>query len=693
MKGIAMKMEHRHSFKARALALLLTLAMVIALLPVFASLAADEPDYEENPESLTFENGNLARENGVLVSSQYGSHEDAQYGWSLNYINDGSMNTAGDGISNGGYHTNGNEQDQYAHPLWSYNHSEWVGYEFPDSRTFDTVVVYPSKDQDGICYGMPNAFAIEVSVDGESYLRVFETYDYAIPAFGPQTFQFEAITAKYVRFVALSVNRDGKDHAWRMKICEMAVYNKGYADTEPYSPNLAVDKPVTCSPNHVDGPWQTAYINDGDRYNMAVTAFDWGQFAGWHTAPSDTASDAWIVIDLGEATYLDKAVIWPATERYKHSRNSVEDAWTDNLALPNTMKLEISDNGEDWTEVAALSEMPTEWGPIEFTFDRTETRYVRLYMTRSSHVKLSEFEIYDTTNKVTPEPPVEEEAVYTPGVNLALGETPFASAALENGTWTAVKLNNGEIEADGGFSTPVGGTPPMYCGIAFEHLTAVNRVVLYSASTNTDEGVWSGIPRSFKIQYSTDNLNWYDAAAKTCEEPVSGQNALTVTFETVEAKYIRIWTDDPWPKVSDADRVYIQLAEMEVWYDDSTTLSSEDAFSAYYQVREGDSEHDLRVLLVANVNKLPRVESVTVKVVFDLVGGGTKTITGVLGGESSNYTLYRQVTAAGAVYTAAEGCAIFGHVVTGIPDGAYSNVTVTITETDTSRVLLSASMQ
>ncbi len=678
---MARNMECKYSFKARALALLLTLVMVVALIPAFASLAEGE-----DPDELSFEAGNLAREERVLVSSQYAPHYDPSWGWAITNINDGTLNEVSAG-SNGGFHTN------VGNGVWNSNHSEWISYQFPGYRTFDTVMVYPCRDQDGVCYGMPNAFSIEVSADGDSWMTVYSTAAYDIPEYGPQIFQFGEITARFVRFNAISLNKDKSGH-WALKLAEMAVYDKDYENTEPYCPNLAVGKPVTSSPCHTDGNvWSLGNINDGNPYNMSLGA-NYGQITGWHTGVGEAANaPAWIEIALGEPTAVDKVVIWPATERYEHSRMPGEE-WRDGLYLPLTMKIEVTVDGEEWTEVGSLDTMPTEWGPIEFTFDKTEATAVRLSMTRNGHVKLSEFEIYDTAKSEIPATPGKEEAVYTPGVNLALGGTAFASAALNNNDWNPPLLNNGIIEQVGGFSTPVNGVPPMSCGVEFERLTAVNKLVLYSASTGGDEGKWSGIPKTFKVQYSSNGLIWFDITEVSCETPVSNQDPLTVTFDTVEARYIRIWTDDPWEKPSDDGRTYIQLAEMEVWYTENKTLSSKDAFTAYCQERVGEAAgtRDLRVILVLNESKLADIPFVNVKITFDLAGeeGGTKTVERKLGGTDSDYELYRSITAAGDRYTAAEGCAIFGNVITGIPEGAYTKLSVTVTGPD-GTVLLSAS--
>ncbi len=106
----------------------------------------------------------------------------------------------------------------------------------------------------------------------------------------------------------------------------------------------------------------------------------------------------------------------------------------------------------------------------------------------------------------------------------------------------------------------------------------------------------------------------------------------------------------------------------------------DNAFAAYLQKREGEGKEDLRVVLLADVAKLSEWETVEVTVTFTLANGGKKTLKGTLGGGGEDaYQLFRRVTAAGAGYRAAEGCALFGQVITGIPVGDYTGVTVTMT--------------
>ena len=679
--------------KAKWLSVLLAVSMLVSLLPAFFSFA-QEGEYEENPASLTAEAGNLAINASVI--SQFGAHNDGNWFWEIERIHNGSMDTVpGAQIGNGGYHSNPGLVLESGKPAREKNHSEWVGYNFGEPKTFDTVVMYPCRDSDGICHAFPNTFTFDVSANGEDWVTVKLVGDYQIPAFGPLTFQFEEVTAQYIRFNALSLNKD-VNNAYYLKFSEFAVFNTDYVP-EPVNPNYAINATVTSSPCHFDpGSWWLEAINDGNRYNVNQSAAndrkDFGQYVGWHTATYVAQNeDAWIAFDLGEVKKVDRVIVMPGTERYVHGLQA-NGGYNDALHIPTSIKIETSENGSDWSELTTLSAVPTTYGPITIDFEATETQYVRVYMTRTSHVKLSEIEIIDTTTTVGG---VEEEIIVTkPDVNLALEAKPFySSVILVPGAWSPEQLNNGIVEDDGGFTTgKLTSTNQGYVGLEFEHPTTVNKVILNACKTNEgDIGTWSGLPKTFKLEYSPDGLNWYLLSEVTQATVPASHAVLELSFDTVVAKFIRVNATDLYAKTSDFNEKYIQLAEMEAWYTETASeLATNDTVSAYLQTKPATDENgalvkgfeDLRIVLVADVAKLAEIKTATVTITFELAEGGTKTLTRVLGGAGNQYSLYKSITAAGETYTAAEGCAIFGNVITDIPVDAYTALSIEIVDND-----------
>ena len=654
----------------RSLALLLLFTMILSMIPAFSVVAADEG---QETYDLTAEGGNLARLDGVEIIYQYEPHADVNWDWDYKGLNDGDMNVNAD-KSNGGYHSNTG--------YFRTNHSEWVGYKFPEPQTIDTLVVYPCLEQDGATpiVGMPNAFAVEVSLDGNDWVRVYEEYCFDAPSkFGPQAFSFEEVTVSYVRFVALSLNRSDAG-TWAMKLCEMAVYNTDYVPvSEPAPVNILRGAKADSNSSHTDGPWNLININDGDRYNLVTTTYDYGQFAGYHTSPSTAAgTDVYISFDLGGAKYVDQLVIVPGTEKYSKNYQNASIFY-----FPTDFEVQVSDDGNEWKTVASESDYAlTEYKDVVIDFERTEASYIRFYMKAiPGYIKLSEIEAYDTETLVTP-----GETVVKPGVNLAYGASATASSYISDQSWSPALLVNGIIEESGGFTTQ--NVSSAWVGVSFDSPTVVNTMKLYSASTGGDEGTWSGIPEGFKIEYTTNGLNWYPVSDVTLSAIPSGQEAVEVSFETVTVKGIRINSDTLYPKPSDGGRTYIQLAEMELFYD-PYKLGSYDSFAAYYQKKEeSDSTHAMRVIIAASENGINALTAgMKVKVTFNLEDGTKKSTEGTLGEE---YSLFRSVMAAGDQYTAVDGCALFGCVITGIPNDAYQSITVEITDTVTGSVIFSA---
>ena len=105
----------------------------------------------------------------------------------------------------------------------------------------------------------------------------------------------------------------------------------------------------------------------------------------------------------------------------------------------------------------------------------------------------------------------------------------------------------------------------------------------------------------------------------------------------------------------------------------STGLTTEEVFAGYLSLRDNGEYHDAKIVLLAN-ETLMDFASATVTIAFD-----EKVFTFTLGGANNEFEMFRAGIAGGEPYFAGEGCALFGAVVTDIPDGAWETLTVTIT--------------
>ena len=134
---------------------------------------------------------NVALNADVEVSSTTGlSH--IQWGWSYEYINDGLI------IDNDepslGWTTNVGVN-------FEADHEEWVLFTLAKVTNIDSVKIFPTL---GGSY-CPVSFEIQVSMDGENFTTVAKVEDNTRAATGDETpflLEFEAVNAKYVRFLA-----------------------------------------------------------------------------------------------------------------------------------------------------------------------------------------------------------------------------------------------------------------------------------------------------------------------------------------------------------------------------------------------------------------------------------------------------------------------------------------------------------
>ncbi len=118
-------------------------------------------------------------------------------------------------------------------------------------------------------------------------------------------------------------------------------------------------------------------------------------------------------------------------------------------------------------------------------------------------------------------------------------------------------------------------------------------------------------------------------------------------------------------------------------------------FAPYYQTKRNDANPnltDLRFVILGNAKKLETVESAAVSIQFYSKGNVVKTVDGILGGSESTYQMFTALTASGDIYVAAEGSAIFGQQVSGVPSGAFDRISLRITDRATGENLLDVSI-
>lgn len=111
----------------------------------------------------------------------------------------------------------------------------------------------------------------------------------------------------------------------------------------------------------------------------------------------------------------------------------------------------------------------------------------------------------------------------------------------------------------------------------------------------------------------------------------------------------------------------------------STGEVSKDKIDAFMSYRDKADKHDVRFVLLADLEALKDVNVANVSIVFTLGEDEVRVENGVFGGNEGTFVPYQAVLAAGEPFFAAEGYAYFGLVMVDIPDGAWDSVTITVT--------------
>ncbi len=250
-------------------------------------------------------------------------------------------------------------------------------------------------------------------------------------------------------------------------------------------------------------------------------------------------------IDLGRVVSLNRIDIYPTGTVYEKG-----------LYFPKDFTIELSADGENWTTVVTKAGYDATGKVPVFTFDTVDAQYVRMNVAESPTVgyfEIAEIEVYNDDGSI-PQP---DDSFFTPptvekGANIALDPNVkvLCSSAYEEGTfWRISGINDGrrfDVVENGntycGFSSNVfvneqqaGATE--WIGYDLGAKFDIASLVIYPAKNS--QPTPQGFPLSWCVEVSEDGENW--TAVKTVEnDPDAGKmEAHTVTFDTVNTRYIR----------------------------------------------------------------------------------------------------------------------------------------------------------
>lgn len=293
----------------------------------------------------------------------------------------------------------------------------------------------------------------------------------------------EGTQARYVKMEVSQSNPQG--------------YNASLYEFEVYAPE---DKTVNLALNCNASASADNYGNTPEKAFDGRVAKD-SRWAHEHGGVGD-----WLQADLGKVCKID----------------SVKIFWEGISLVKVGYKVQLSNDGSQWTDVATVPIAEHE-ETKELVFDeQQEARFVRVLCTEHTgypSISIYELEVYGPDPD---EEPVEED------VNLALGR--FATASADNYGNTPDKAVDGQVGKNNRWAYEGGGVGD-WLQVDLRQVCKINSVKIF----------WEGfgsIDVGYKVQLSNDGKQWTDAATV----PISEHEATkTITFEEQqEARYVRI---------------------------------------------------------------------------------------------------------------------------------------------------------
>ncbi|GGN79629.1 hypothetical protein GCM10011579_064320 [Streptomyces albiflavescens] len=210
----------------------------------------------------------------------------------------------------------GNATDGDAGTRWSsaFADDQWIQVDLESSLSFDQVVITWEQ-------AYAKTYTVQVSDNGSDWTDVQSVDNTAVPlpfrsggSASLQSVEFEARTARYLRVFCRT-----RATSWGSSMWSLSILDSSSPDTD-----LALRRTATAS--SVD-----------DSSNQPGNAVDGNPGTRWSSA---FENDQWIQVDLGSSQSFDRVVIvWEA-------------------AYPKTYTLQVSDNGDDWTDVKSVDNTP-----------------------------------------------------------------------------------------------------------------------------------------------------------------------------------------------------------------------------------------------------------------------------------------------------------------------------------------------
>ena len=292
--------------------------------------------------------------------------------------------------------------------------------------------------------------------------------------------------------------------------------------------NLAMDGMITAPYSAGSDGWYISCLQDGQRFSE-------GKGNGWRT---ENRKASYVDIDLGRTLKFNRVDLYPSGTLFDYGQS-----------FPSELKISVSDDGETWREVKALTglQIKTTQG-MKVDIGEQEARYIRidlLEITKGArYMAINEIEVYHDDGSV-PAPEkfslADDDGVvitYKDGENIAKGKKTFFSSTTpghyQAWGWDISYINDGK--SGNGWTSNVGlnrsPNATEYVGINFGDLFAIEKIIL------EDNGVF---PENFTVDLSEDGLNWTAVQDVKGEPDKESGTKYEITLDTpVNARFVRV---------------------------------------------------------------------------------------------------------------------------------------------------------
>ena len=296
-----------------------------------------------------------------------------------------------------------------------------------------------------------------------------------------------------------------------------------------------------------------AYSHDGNNLSD-------NEKKGWMASGSDGSDTvASVLYDMGEVKSMNRLDVYPS------GTGSASGSY-----FPSTLKLEVSDDGENWTTALDVDGIvrPTKEVPV-YRFDAVSGRFVRITVSSVNDVlSVAEFALYDDDGSI----PLPPETTYTEpegyeGKNVALGKRVNVSNSYNDGAWNpkyatdGVKMTSWPTNQTLGWRTVGYGTrdvDDVFISVDLENVYKIDRIVLYPRG---NEGIC--FPSDYTVSVSVDGRNWTVVHSAEGDEG-KGEQAREITLDGIDARYVRVDATKLGPEL-DVGEYACEISEIEVY--------------------------------------------------------------------------------------------------------------------------------